>query len=75
MRRVLRSYASYYNETRTHRSLNKDAPIPRPVQRIGRIASNALVVGCTTNTSESEFSVHTGGPAPEPSVSLPEKML
>ena len=31
--------------------------------------------GCTTNTSESEFSVHTGGPAPEPSVSLPEKML
>ena len=34
LRRVLRSYASYYNETRTHRSLNKDAPIPRPVQRI-----------------------------------------
>ena len=45
LRRVLRSYASYYNETRTHRSLNKDAPIPRPVQRIGRIASHALVGG------------------------------
>ena len=29
LRRVLRSYASYYNETRTHRSSNKDAPIPR----------------------------------------------
>jgi len=42
LRRVLRSYASYYNETRTHRSLNKDAPIPRPVQRIARIASHAL---------------------------------
>ena len=45
LRRVLRSYASYYNETRTHRSLNKDAPIPRTVQRIGRIASHALVGG------------------------------
>ena len=45
LRRVLRSYASYYNETRTHRSLKKDAPIPRPVQRIGRIASHALVGG------------------------------
>jgi Integrase core domain len=31
LRRVLRSYASYYNETRTHCSLNKDAPIARPV--------------------------------------------
>ena len=39
LRRVLRSYALYYNETRTHRSLNKDAPVPRPIQRIGRIAS------------------------------------
>jgi transposase InsO family protein len=45
LRRVLRSYASYYNKTRTHRSLNKDAPIPRPVQRIGSIASHALVGG------------------------------
>ena len=26
LRRVLHSYASYYNETRTHRSLDKDAP-------------------------------------------------
>jgi transposase InsO family protein len=43
LRRVLRAYASYYNETRTHRSLNEDAPIPRPVERIGRIASHALV--------------------------------
>ena len=45
LRRVLRSYARYYNETRTHRSLNKDAPITRPVQRTGRIASHALVGG------------------------------
>ena len=45
LRRVLRSYARYYNEARTHRSLNKDAPITRPVQRTGHIASHALVGG------------------------------
>jgi transposase InsO family protein len=45
LRRVLRSYAHYYNETRTNRSLDKDAPSSRPVQRIGRIASLALVGG------------------------------
>jgi hypothetical protein len=33
LRRVLHSYALYYNETRTHRSLNKDAPVSRPIQR------------------------------------------
>jgi transposase InsO family protein len=43
--RVLKSYASYYNSARTHRSLDKDAPVPRPVQPIGRIVSHALVGG------------------------------
>src|SRR6266481_5065355 len=33
LRRILRSYADYYNGARTHRSLNKDAPVSRPVQR------------------------------------------
>src|SRR5580692_10782334 len=32
LRRILRSYANYYNNMRTHRSLNKDAPISRPIQ-------------------------------------------
>ena len=45
LRRVLKSYADYYNRTRTHRSLNKDAPISRPVQSIGCIVSHALVGG------------------------------
>ena len=36
LRRILRSYARYYNEIRTHRSLDKDAPVSRPVQRTGR---------------------------------------
>ena len=34
LRRILRSYARYYNEIRTHRSLNKDAPVSRAIQRI-----------------------------------------
>ena len=29
MCRILRSYACYYNDIRTHRSLDKDAPIER----------------------------------------------
>jgi transposase InsO family protein len=45
LRRTLRRYADYYNEVRTHRSLNKDAPISRAVQRIGAIKSRALLGG------------------------------
>jgi Integrase core domain len=40
-----KSYASYHNSARTHRPLDKDAPVSRPVQRIGRIVSHALVGG------------------------------
>jgi len=32
LRRVLKSYFEYYERTRTHLSLEKDAPIPRTVQ-------------------------------------------
>ena len=39
LRRVLKSYARYYNDVRTHRYLDKDAPVSRPVQRTGRIKS------------------------------------
>ena len=45
LRRILRCYAHYYNEMRTHRSLNKDAPISRAVQRIGNIKSHAVLGG------------------------------
>jgi len=37
LRHLLQSYAIYYNEARTHLSLNKDAPIPLAAQTIGRI--------------------------------------
>ena len=39
LRRILRTYARYYNDIRTHWSLNKDAPVSRPVQRTGNIKS------------------------------------
>src|SRR6202790_3467211 len=45
LRRVLKSYADYYNCVRTHRSLNKDAPVSRPVQRSGIISSHAILGG------------------------------
>jgi hypothetical protein len=37
LRRVLKSYVSYYNPVRTHLSLNKDAPEFRQAQPIGSI--------------------------------------
>ena len=43
--RILRIYAPYYNDIRTHWSLNKDAPVSRPVQRTGIIISHALLGG------------------------------
>jgi hypothetical protein len=45
LRRVLKSHADYYNCVRTHRSLNKDAPVSRPVQRTGVISSRAILGG------------------------------
>ena len=45
LRRILRSYARYYNEIRTHRSLNKDAPVSRAIQRIGIVKSHAVLGG------------------------------
>jgi transposase InsO family protein len=43
--RILRTYMRYYSRIRTHRSLDKDAPVSRPVQRIGSINSHATLVG------------------------------
>jgi transposase InsO family protein len=37
LRRALRAYATYYNRTRTHLSLGKDAPLTRAIQQKGRI--------------------------------------
>jgi hypothetical protein len=45
LRRVLKSYADYYNNIRTHRSLDKDAPVSRQIQRRGVISSRAILGG------------------------------
>jgi len=43
LRRILRAYARYYNEIRTHRSLDKDAPVSRPIKRTGIISSRPIL--------------------------------
>src|SRR4051794_9084015 len=45
LRRILKSFAKYYNRFRTHRSLNKDAPVSRLVQRTGVIRSRTILGG------------------------------
>jgi transposase InsO family protein len=45
LRRILGAYAIYYNETRAHRSLEKDAPASRPVRRTGNISSRPILGG------------------------------
>jgi transposase InsO family protein len=45
LRHVLLSYINYYNETRTHLSLNKDAPESRTVDRAGHILCRSILGG------------------------------
>jgi transposase InsO family protein len=45
LRRVLASYAGYYNEARTHLALQKDAPLHRAVQRSGVIVAIPILAG------------------------------
>ena len=42
---VLSAYAAYYNQTRTHRSPQKDAPLRRAIQRIGHVAAIPILGG------------------------------
>jgi len=55
LRHLLRSYLDYYNETRTHLSLDKDAPISRAIQAVGRIVGCPVRVDCITNTCRSNL--------------------
>jgi transposase InsO family protein len=45
LRRVLKSYCVYYNETRTHLGLDKDSPLSRPIQRTGTITARPVLSG------------------------------
>jgi transposase InsO family protein len=42
---ILSAYAAYYNQTRTHLALQKDAPLHRAVQRSGVIVAIPILAG------------------------------
>jgi hypothetical protein len=56
LRRILKSYALYYNETRAHLALDKDAPLSRTVKRADAAWSSA---DCITNMSGFDFPIGT----------------
>jgi transposase InsO family protein len=45
LRRVLSEYTLYYNAARTHLGLEKDTPIPRPIQSRGTIIAEPILGG------------------------------
>jgi transposase InsO family protein len=45
LRHLLRSYTKYYNQTRTHLSLNKDSPVTRPIETVGCILPMPILGG------------------------------
>jgi hypothetical protein len=45
LRHLLKSYKQYYNEFRTHLSLDKDPPIPRDAERVGRVLPLPILGG------------------------------
>jgi transposase InsO family protein len=45
LRRILSSYATYYNEVRPHLALGNDAPLRRSVQRSGVIVAIPILSG------------------------------
>jgi hypothetical protein len=49
LRQIPQSYARYYNDIRTHRSLDKDAAVSRPIQRTGIINSHAILGGLSSS--------------------------
>jgi transposase InsO family protein len=55
LRRILRNYVSYYNQVRTHLSLEKNAPDSRRPQKLGRVAGILILAGCIIDTSGFKF--------------------
>jgi transposase InsO family protein len=45
LRRILRAYGDYYNNSRTHLALAKDVPLLRPIQRFGEFAARPILGG------------------------------
>jgi len=59
--RILRKYAAYYNELRTHRSLNKDAPIHRASSTGAASYLRPSSAAFITIIAESRFRYTQGG--------------
>ena len=55
---LLRCYASYYNRSRTHLSLSKDAPMGRSVHALGSIEAIPVLGGSKRGSRESFPLVH-----------------
>ena len=60
LRHLLRSYLDYYNETRTHLSLDKDAPVSRAIEAVGRIFSRPVLGGLHHQYGRIYFATGTG---------------
>ena len=45
LRRIMSRYARYYNQSRTHLALGKDAPVGRSIELLGRIIADPIVGG------------------------------
>jgi hypothetical protein len=45
LRHVLKNYASYYNQVRTHLSLHKNAPDFRSPHKLGSVAAISILGG------------------------------
>ncbi len=57
LRHLLGSYQKYYNDARTHLSLDKDAPVSRAIETVGSIIAKPLLGGLRhlLNTSGIDF--------------------
>ena len=71
LRRTLIKFAAYYNECRIHRSLNKDAPFHRAIERLGHHIptrswrpSSPILSGLTFSTPDEVLGTHRQGLIP-----------
>jgi transposase InsO family protein len=60
LRHVLLSYRKYYNEVRTHLSLEKDAPVPRATGTVGNILCHPVLGGLHHQYVRILFTTGTG---------------
>ena len=77
LQRILAAYTDYYNQTRTHLSLNKDAPFGRVVQRQGAILAVPILWAASLLRADmifgkdNWFSAMEGRPSVECTTPLP----